>query len=144
MKAQGAGKASFASLVVALGCEATPFRFLLFNPSPKGTALIPGVLFVRFQSVTPTKLMLSRRIVAMYAKSSLRTSSSSRSHGFRFFVENTRWTSICAVVYTTSGFVSGSEYLPFSRHRIGHDQSQVTRPSLLHCPQQWRSCSCVT
>jgi hypothetical protein len=31
MKAQGAGKASFASLVAALGCEALPFPFLSFQ-----------------------------------------------------------------------------------------------------------------
>jgi hypothetical protein len=58
MKAQGAGKASSTSLVVALGCEATPFRFLFFNPSPKETALIPDVLFVplQFASIRGGKL----------------------------------------------------------------------------------------
>ena len=56
IKAQGAGKASFTSLVVALGCGATSICVLYFNPSPNGTVLIPGVSFVQFQSMTPAKL----------------------------------------------------------------------------------------
>ena len=51
IKAQGGDKASFTSLGAALGCEAIPFHSLSFNPSPKGTALIPGVSFVQFQTV---------------------------------------------------------------------------------------------
>ncbi len=59
IKAQGAGKASFTSLGVALGCQALPISPILFvsvGLSPNGTALIPDVSFVSFQIMTPTKL----------------------------------------------------------------------------------------
>ena len=37
------------------GLRGQPILFLSLQSSPKGTALIPGVLFVQFQSVTPIK-----------------------------------------------------------------------------------------
>ena len=50
-RAQGAGKASHASLGAALGCEANPLHSVPINPSPNGTALIRGVICAHFDVV---------------------------------------------------------------------------------------------
>ena len=50
--ARGGDKASLASLGATLGCEAHPTQFSFHqSESQRWTALIPGLLFVHFQSV---------------------------------------------------------------------------------------------